>query len=334
MQNKQISNLTCLVITGPTGVGKSALAVKLAEAINGEIINGDVGQFYTPLSIGTAKPDWRHEPVPHHLFDIIDRPVNYTVTQYRAAVAGLIEELQSRGKTPIIVGGSLFYLASLFWPPKSVTPEKGEQQPVYTHAQKSSLTWDALFAIDPERARAIHPNDHYRIERALQLYAATGELPSQQKPAFEPVCENFFVLNVTREREELYERINKRTLEMLTQRPSWIDEVAALEPQWLEFLRTKGLIGYPEIVAYLQTRQTSDVFQALCLQIQQQTRHYAKRQLTFWRMLQRKLQGESESHNYQTCASLNLTFLDVDLYIRHVRRALECGRQPFEVLTK
>lgn len=308
-----ISQLPCLIITGPTGVGKSDLAIKLAEAINGEIINGDVGQFYTPLSIGTAKPDWRNEPIPHRLFDIIDTPTNYTVTQYREQIARLITDIRARRKTPMIVGGSLFYLSSLFYPPKTDNPKKGKISEVYVDSE--SATWDRLFTLDPDRARAIHPNDQYRIERALTLYATTGVLPSTNKPVFDPVCDNFFILHVTREREELYARINQRTEQMLT--GGWLEEVQALDPIWREFLTTKGIIGYPEIIAYLQEHQAQPLGQ-LCALIQQETRRYAKRQLTFWRMLQKKLESESHFNSYQTSRELNLTFLDVDLYIRHV----------------
>jgi tRNA dimethylallyltransferase len=307
MQNKPNSSKACLIITGPTGVGKSDLSLELARVLNGEIINGDVGQFYTPLSIGTAKPDWRNLPIPHHLFDIINTPRNYTVTEYREQVEKIITEIQARGKTPIVVGGSMFYLQSLLFYIESEKPQKG----IKTDFTLYSLPelWNQLLALDPERARAIHPNDRYRLERALQLWENSGELPSLQKPVFKPVCENFFVMNVVREREDLYARINARTGVMIAH--GWLQEVGALTPDWRQFLLTKGMIGYPEIIGYLERGGSCE---NLVATIAQETRRYAKRQLTFWRMLQKKIEAERPG----ATAALNLTFLDVDLYIRSI----------------
>ena len=105
-----------IIIYGPTAVGKTDFAEALAQRINGEIINADAAQFYTPLTIGTAKPDWRKAPVPYHLFDICDEPNNYSVAAYRADVERAVTSIASRGKIPIIVGGSGFYIHSLFFP--------------------------------------------------------------------------------------------------------------------------------------------------------------------------------------------------------------------------
>ena len=115
-----------VVITGPTGVGKSDLALKLAEEVNGEIVNADIGQFYTPLTIGTAKPDYKSTPLKHHLFDLIDTPTHFTVVDFRFHVATLVQDLYNHGITPIIVGGSSFYLKALFFPPhhKVKVPKK------------------------------------------------------------------------------------------------------------------------------------------------------------------------------------------------------------------
>src|SRR5260221_12969282 len=112
-----------LVLYGPTGVGKTDLALALAEHIPVEIINMDVGQFYTPLSIGTAKPDWKHSTVAHHLFDIIDAPAHCTVTEYRSLVYKKIQEIRERGRLPILVGGSGFYLHVLLFPTQAAIPD-------------------------------------------------------------------------------------------------------------------------------------------------------------------------------------------------------------------
>ena len=106
------------IITGPTGVGKTDFVLKLADHLPIEIINADVGQFYAPLNIGTAKPDWRHEHVPHHLFDILDEPRSMTVIQYRTLAHSLIQECWARNTIPFFVGGSFFYIQSLLFPPR------------------------------------------------------------------------------------------------------------------------------------------------------------------------------------------------------------------------
>lgn len=112
-----------IIIAGPTGVGKSDVGLALASNINGEIINADVGQLYTPLSIGTAKPEWKESEVPHHLFDVLDKPVDFTVTQYRELLLKTVHDVCNRNRVPIIVGGSSFYLSSLFFPPKGAPPQ-------------------------------------------------------------------------------------------------------------------------------------------------------------------------------------------------------------------
>src|SRR5204862_4915580 len=115
MNKKIIKQSFIVIIYGPTGVGKTDVALTLAHHFPSEIINMDVGQFYVPLSIGTAKPDWKKESTPHHLFDIIDSQSNYTVTEYRNKVQTTIKDIINRGNLPILVGGSGFYLHTLLF---------------------------------------------------------------------------------------------------------------------------------------------------------------------------------------------------------------------------
>lgn len=314
------------LILGPTGVGKSDFALGFADTVDGEIINCDVGQFYVPLTIGTAKPAWKQERIPHHLFDILAEPRDYTVAAYRQAVVQKIAEIRGRGKTPLIVGGSLFYAQALFFPPRNELPRDASQHeqttsdnfysnPAFSQCSTQEL-WDQLFAIDPERARVLHKHDRYRIERALNLWESTGVLPSSCKPVYDPVCDQWTVLYLTRERAELYERINARTQIMLEQQ-GWKAEVASLDQSWHPFVRKKGLIGYGEILDAL-ANGTSD--EELIATIQQETRHYAKRQETFWRSMARKLKNSTADTN--NIIDVNLTFLDVDLYIKQLRAQL------------
>lgn len=278
-----------LVITGPTGVGKSDIALKIAEQIPAEIINGDMGQCYQPFTIGTAKPDWQHNPIPHHLFDIFSEPTQFSVMQYRERILKLLPEIWGRSKLPIIVGGSGFYINSLFFPVAEVQGKK------VVDIQTSEHLWEQLYAIDPERAARIHKNDTYRIKRALALWQHTGQKPSTLLQPFSPPS-SFSCIFISRDKEELYARINDRVVQMITN--GWIDEVKRIKnTEWEQFLKTKKLIGYERILNFLDDNINSE--QQLIEQIQRKTRNYAKRQMTFFRMLEKKLKTADASLNMQ-----------------------------------
>ncbi|MEX0940651.1 MAG: tRNA (adenosine(37)-N6)-dimethylallyltransferase MiaA [Candidatus Babeliales bacterium] len=292
-----------LVIYGPTGVGKSDFALKLARLMNGEIINADVGQFYTPLSIGTAKPAWQSSDVPHYLFDIIDKPRNITVTEYRSLVHGLILKIWDRNALPIIVGGSTFYINSLFFPPQSEALENKNMSSFDQYSDKQ--LWEMLKKIDPQRASEIHPHDTYRIKRALTIWEQTNIKPSEYKPQYEPLAP-YFLLFLNRERFELYNRINERVKQMI--QVGWIEEVAALEgTEWESFLQHKKIIGYDDILYYLAQKNNHASINTLIATIAQKTRNYAKRQITFWQMLKRKLTPLAKQEYNVKIKSLCLT---------------------------
>lgn len=305
-----------LIIYGPTGVGKTDCAQIIAQQLPSEIINLDMGQLYTPLTIGTAKPDWRSESTPHHLFDIIDTPRNYSVQEYRDAVIPLIKEIWERDRLPILVGGSGFYLRSLFFPPSV------EDLAEYIPDEEISAQdlWQDLYAIDPERAQRIHKHDVYRIKRALSIWQSTGRKPSEYLPRYIPVAP-YRIIFLNRERNELYTRINKRVHTMIE--AGWLDEVRALMgTAWEPFILDKKIIGYDDLIRYFTGEQTTESFQRTISLIQKRTRHYAKRQLTYWRMLQRDL-IHSHEHYLRTHANgfgieldeVNLTFTNLEEYI-------------------
>jgi tRNA dimethylallyltransferase len=317
---------TMIIIFGPTAVGKSDFAERLARKVPAEIINMDVGQLYAPLSIGTAKPDWQNSPIVHHLFDELHEPINYTVTQYRDRVLSIAQEIWQKGKVPILVGGSGFYLRSLLFPPGGAVSngsliDRDKDQ----HAEE---VWHQLNAIDPARAAALGKNDLYRINRALDIWHSTGTKPSEVQALYTPPS-HYYLFFLTRERTELYERINDRVIAMM--RDGWLDEVARLRgTAWEEYLYTKKLIGYNELLAMLSGDYTPECLEKTIRGIQQRTRHYAKRQHTFWRMLFRQLQTqiaqEQNTDKKPVLETLNLTFLDLDLYIN------ELSKQVLEAL--
>ncbi len=309
-----------LLFSGPTAVGKSDFVNRLTDQAPElfAIINGDMGQLYTPLSIGTAKPDWKNQAVAHYLFDVIEKPHNYTVSEYRQAVVQCLEKVWSAGKIPIIVGGSGFYLKSLFFPPQDLdfkyTPEEVVNVNLKNNEQKTPQElWQELYAIDPERATTIHMHDVYRVERALTIWYTTGIKPSEAGPLYTPPG-NYIFLHLTREREELYTRINARTKLMIEQ--GWIDEVKSLSSAWRSFLREKRLIGYPEIIEFLEDSISK---QELVESISMQTRAYAKRQETFWKSLKKQLvQSDTEQVYLKHINEVNLTLSNVDLYLKQL----------------
>src|SRR3990167_4289685 len=300
-----------IIVTGATGVGKTdfvdELILKLVQDDNrlAEIINIDMGQFYEPLSIGTAKPvlrahrsfsevgsnvegpDYKKSKYKQHLFNIVKEPVNFTVTQYRKLVLDKIEELWAQGVLPILVGGSAFYIKSLFFPPKKDYPNYHHElitKPDFDQKSTQEL-WHKLNAIDPERAKKIDSNDRYRIERALTIWYESGKKPSEFGPEPDIFADKITLLILDRDRNDLYERINKRTVDMLD--AGWVDEVKNLGPEWTEFLKKKKLIGYDDIILFLEKKSDQ---KSLVEKIQQKTRNYAKRQLTFYRKLTQELE--------------------------------------------
>lgn len=324
MKNTTITNHPfMLVIYGPTGVGKTDLALAIAAQTPAEIINMDVGQFYTPLSIGTAKPDWQHSSIAHHLFDIIDTPINYTVTEYRTLLYKTVKEVLARGNLPILVGGSGFYLHSLLFaqPSHSFSDGKKDINIMSFYAPNADL-WQELYKIDPARALGINKADTYRIERALTIWHATGKLPSSYAPVYHPEAD-YLIIFVERDRKELYQRINERVLEML--KYGWIAEAQALMgTAWEQFIRHKNLIGYAEIFDYLESDKTDKDFAVMIDAISTQTRQYAKRQHTFWRKLEREIKKERQytGKSIGCLESINLTNIMIDLYINELLKRL------------
>ena len=284
-----------IIITGPTGVGKSDIALSLAKHINGEIVNADVGQFYTPLTIGTAKPHWRDQQIPHHLFDVIDQPVNYSVIDFLEHVRVCAQAIQVRGHVPIIVGGSSFYIYSLFFPPVHDAGHTGKASNCLYNQSTEQLSTEQLWAklqkIDAVRAAQINVSDRYRIMRALDIWHTHQIKPSTLKPVFAPLQTPLVLIVITRDRHDLVGRINERVNSMFA--AGWIKEVERLGFEWREFLLNKKLIGYDDIVRWLEQSGDGAAQQQvaqLVASIAQKTRAYAKRQTTFNRLIVKKVE--------------------------------------------
>lgn len=319
IKQEQPSSKTPIVILGPTGVGKTDVALALAEKLGGEIINADSAQMYTPLTIGTAKPDYKNSAIVHHCFDMLDEPVNYDVMQYRQKLIETVNYVQQQNNVPIIVGGSGFYIKSLLYPPSLTTVT--EQGRYGLSGPLKEITWQALHAIDPVRAAQIHPNDTYRIKRALEIWYQQGIKPSECKPEFRPWTDMLIVW-MTRERKELYERIDKRVVAMID--AGWINEVAQLRgTAWESFLRGKKIIGYDTILSACADNACDTKAQKdqLIKEIQQKTRNYAKAQLIFWKSFKKQIEASLKTYQgpYRIIIlESSLTLATHDLYINQL----------------
>ena len=273
-----------VIVTGPTSSGKSNLALWLAEMLGGELISCDSMQVYRGMDIGTAKPSplERHH-ITHHLLDFLNIDERFSAGSFVRETDGIIKKIQSHKKVPILVGGTGLYLKSLLFG-LSTVPEISLATKLNVEEMKSeggtSLCWERLKELDPRGASKLHPNDSSRIMRSLEVVISSGKplsdfqrndfAGSLRYPIYGMVCE--------RPRNELYERINKKTLEMVEQ--GWIDEVRALLDVYPEHLKPLQSIGYREIILYLRGELNESELIPL---IQQRTRHYAKRQLTWFR---------------------------------------------------
>ncbi len=280
-----------VIVTGPTASGKTGLAERLKEKLCGEIINADIGQFYTPLTVGTAKPVGVNRGL---FFDILDNPLLYSAAQFRADFIQVFPALQKESKIPLVVGGSMFYLRALLFSflnncSDPITKTNFE----IDELESSEVLYSQLASIDPVRAGQIHKNDKYRILRALQLFQTTGKKPSEQQMFWAPVASKILVVCIDPKRDVIRERIRLR-LELMID--DWIVEARSLiGTEWEAFLAKKNIIGYTELIEWLKTtpNQKQDL-EKVKEKIFQKTSQYSKRQSCFWRFLKKDLNQRSD----------------------------------------
>lgn len=271
-----------LAIVGPTAVGKTALAIRLAQALSGEIISGDSMQVYRHLDIGTAKATPEEQAAaPHHLIDVRDVTEQFTVAQFVTAAQKLIQEITARGHVPIIAGGTGFYLQALFDGLKLGAEAPGderirEQLRAEAQQQGAQALWQRLADLDPVAAGKIPPTNVRRTVRALEVIQVTGHLFSQQKNGGPQYDELYLALNT--DRQLLYERINQRVDLMMSE--GLLAEVRWLAQQGGRNLPAATGIGYRELLPVLDEPEKLPAAVEL---VKQDSRHYAKRQLTWFR---------------------------------------------------
>jgi len=274
-----------VVILGPTGVGKSEIAIDVALAVGGEVINADSQLVYRGMNIGTAKPsEAARKGVLHHLIDAVDPDEDFNAARYRELALQAVEDIRGRGNNPIVCGGSGLYLRALLHgifvgPAKNAAiRERLEEE---SQARGLQILHERLRGLDPDAAAKIHPNDRHRIIRALEVFEVTGKTISdwQSEHGFKESA--FYVLKVglNRDRSELYRLIDRRTDEMIAD--GLVEEVKALTDKGYGLdLPALQSIGYRQIGLHLRGEVTLD--QAIAL-IKRESHHLAKRQLTWFR---------------------------------------------------
>ncbi len=275
-----------LVVCGPTASGKTALSVACAQAFNGEIISADSLLVYKGLDIGTAKPRMEERAgVSHHMIDVVEPTQSFSVSDYENAALPIVERLLAEGKTPIICGGTGFYINSLLF--KSQFGNVGANEEIRKKyediAEKfgKEYVYEILKEKDAESAKKLHYNDLKRVIRALEIYDVTGKAKSEQKDVLAPRLD-FVAVSVDYPRDKLYNRIDLRVDQMFEQ--GLVEEIQTLLDSGItEDMQCMQGIGYKEIAEGIRVGATQAEMKEL---IKKNTRNYAKRQQTFFKRMQ------------------------------------------------
>ena len=274
-----------IVICGPTASGKTALSIELAKKIKGEIVSCDSMQIYKEMNIGTAKPTKEEmQGIKHYLIDFVSPDERYSVADYKKDAKKAIKEIIEKGKTPIVVGGTGLYIDSLIYEIEYQNIEYDENYRKELEKQVEQEGLEKLYKqalkIDPEAMEKISQNDKKRILRILEIYHATGKNKTEQEKESrkKEVEYDYKVYALNWEREKLYERINKRVDIMLEQ--GLIEEVKKIYQKYDKFPTAMQGLGYKEVVEYLEGKTNK---QEMIEKIKQETRRYAKRQMTWFR---------------------------------------------------
>lgn len=281
-----MNNRPLIILTGPTAVGKTALSIGLAKAVDGEIISADSMQVYRKMNIGTAKIQQSEmQGVRHHLIDILDPGEDFNVVLFKKYALEAMKDIYSRGKIPVVVGGTGFYIQALLY---DINFEDNDNDMSYREELQTlaaehgnSYIHDMLAGVDPESAEKIHENNVKRVIRALEFYKKTGTKISKHNEAESqkesPYNFEYFVLND--DRQKLYDRIDRRIDIMLED--GLLDEVRSLvdEGYSRDLVSMQGL-GYKEMIDYIQERYTLD---EAVYTLKRDTRHFAKRQVTWFK---------------------------------------------------
>ena len=297
-----------VILTGPTAVGKTALSVALAKAIGGEIISADSMQVYRHMDIGSAKvtPE-EMEGVPHYLIDVLEPGQEFNVVVFQELAKQAAAKIYSRGHIPIVVGGTGFYIQALVY---DIDFTENDEDTAFRRTleeqakrEGAEALYERLRAVDPESCESIHAHNIKRVIRAIEFYEKTGKKISEhnreQRQNDSPYNFAYFVLNDDRER--IYERINGRVDLMMAQ--GLVEEVRALRESGCrkDMVSMQGL-GYKELLSYLEGETSLE--EAVYL-IKRDTRHFAKRQLTWFRREKEVIWVDKTVFDYDSQKILN-----------------------------
>ena len=273
-----------IIIGGPTASGKSGIALRLAAEFDGEIVSADSMQIYKKLDIGTAKPTKEEQAqIRHHLIDILDPWENYSAADFVRDAKAAIEDVISRGKLPVVCGGTGLYIEALLHPTDySSDTDADEDLRAELMKKDAHELWLELEKTDPESAKNTHENNKKRVVRALEIYYKTGKTKSEtdkEQKKYDPEFDVLLLLTGFGDREELYGRINRRVDEMtdagLIKETERLLENGDLRPGTTAY----QAIGYKELFPYINGEQTQNE----CVEkLKQATRNYAKRQITWF----------------------------------------------------
>jgi len=273
-----------IAIIGPTAVGKTKLSLELAKRFNGEIINGDSMQIYRGLDIGTAKIKKEEMlGIPHHLFDIKEPEDSFSVYEFQKLVREKIHEISKRNHLPFIVGGTGLYIQSVLYDYQfqETGRDNAIRERFMKRAEQEGIAslYEELKQIDPDYAEKIHPNNERRVIRALEIFYTTGitmtdTIKRQQKD----MVYDAVLIGLTMERDLLYRRIDERVDKMLEE--GLLEEVKGLYEKGLESSQAAQAIGYKELFLYFKGELS---LEEAVLLLKQNTRRFAKRQLTWFR---------------------------------------------------
>lgn len=275
-----------VIIAGPTASGKTATAIELAKELYGEIVSADSMQIYKYMNIGSAKPTIDEmQGIPHHMIDIVNPDEEFSVALFREMAGRCIDNIISRGKLPIVAGGTGLYINSLTYPLDFTKTAEDKEYRTYlqnlANVYGGQYIHDMLREVDTESAQRLHPNDIKRIIRALEVYKNTGKTITeyQKESKTKKIEYDIAYIGLTMDRQKLYDRINKRVDKMFD--AGLIEEVKNLKKMgYNKNMTSMQGIGYKEVFDYLDGLCTFDELKDI---IKQNTRHYAKRQLTWFR---------------------------------------------------
>ena len=286
-----------IVITGPTAVGKTKLSIEIAKRLQTDIINGDAYQIYQKMNIGTAKPtDDEKQGVTHHYMDFLDSSKTYSIAEFQKGVRECIDDLTSKNKVPLIVGGSGLYIDSVIKNYQFLEEKRSNEQSKYDSLTNEELH-QVLANLDPDKASEIHPNNRKRVLRAIELISSNVDNTSRSKK--NELVYDALIIFLNDNRESLYDRINKRVDKMLAD--GLIEEVKNIGINNYSMTSIVA-IGYKEVIQYLNNEIDYNEMVEL---IKKNSRHYAKRQFTWFK-------------NQDNCQVVNINLEDFNKTIDEV----------------